>query len=344
MDFKKAAKAPTFSLDVVDWDDIKAAPTAAAKKVYNAIDWSNTPISSDVARNLDYSLINFSKFDPSKLQDINDLAFETLGNNYKKLNWAEIDYSALNPNSKVEIKWEQVDFKKAAKAPTFSLDVVDWAEVSANSKALKLAEATFKSEIGQALLTDATPDALTGLDPKAILGSRFSPENNLIRLGETNYAIVTAFATYHQARAASYALGGKLADLEDPAESTLIKDAITGLLDSNPALNKLLSRSVAKDGGGAPYLWLGGSDASAEGNWQWDSPDSQSNAAIGLDRSDWGAAEPDNFDGLDPSGQDYLALGLTNWPKGALGDQAYGNAGQWNDISGQNKLAFLVEF
>ena len=91
-------------------------------------------ISSDVAKNLDYSLINFNKFDPSNLNDINDLAFDTLGKNNKKFDWSGIDYTKLNTSSKSQIDWEEVDFKKAAKSSTFDLGYVDWTEVNTATK------------------------------------------------------------------------------------------------------------------------------------------------------------------------------------------------------------------
>ena len=64
---------------------------------------------------LDYSKVDFKKFSPSSLDDINDLNFATLGKNYKQHNqiplilndWDEIDYSTLNNASKA-IDWALV--------------------------------------------------------------------------------------------------------------------------------------------------------------------------------------------------------------------------------------------
>ena len=56
----------------------------------------------------------------------------------------------------------------------------------------------------------------------------------------------------------------------------------------------------------------------------------------------WGSgalgSEPDNS-----GNQDYLALGLENWPSGAANGTGYGNAGYWNDISVANALYYVVE-
>jgi len=43
----------------------------------------------------DHSKVDFKKFSPSSLDDINDLNFASLGKNYKKLKWDEIDYSTI---------------------------------------------------------------------------------------------------------------------------------------------------------------------------------------------------------------------------------------------------------
>ena len=73
----KAIKIDFFDMAAVDWAEINASKSAA--KSYKAIDWANVSISSEVSDLLDYSKVNFKKFSPSSLADINDLNFETLG-------------------------------------------------------------------------------------------------------------------------------------------------------------------------------------------------------------------------------------------------------------------------
>ena len=141
----------------VDWTEINASKSAA--KSYKAIDWANVSISSEVSDLLDYSKVDFKKFSPSSLADINDLNFETLGKNYKKLKWDEIDYSALNPDSKDAIDWAQVDLKKATKSESFDMAAVDWAEINASKSAAKLYKA-----IDQNLLNDASIETLSLLN------------------------------------------------------------------------------------------------------------------------------------------------------------------------------------
>ena len=109
-------------------DRIKSSKSAT--KSYKAIDWANVSISSDVSAQLDYSKVDFKKFSPSSLDDINDLNFATLGKNYKKLKWEDIDYSTLNDASKEAIDWAQVDLKKATKSNTFDMAAVDWTELN----------------------------------------------------------------------------------------------------------------------------------------------------------------------------------------------------------------------
>ena len=112
----------------VDWTELNESKSAA--KSYKAIDWANVSISSDVSALLDYSKVDFKKFSPSSLDDINDLNFETLGKNYKKLKWEDIDYSTLNDASKEAIDWAQVDLaKKQQNQDTFDMAAVDWTEL-----------------------------------------------------------------------------------------------------------------------------------------------------------------------------------------------------------------------
>ena len=50
--------------------------------------------------------------------------------------------------------------------------------------------------------------------------------------------------------------------------------------------------------------------------------------------------EPDNFMG----NQDCLAMGVKFWPKKADATNYLGKPGEWNDISCENILAFVVEY
>lgn len=150
-----------------------------------------------------------------------------------------------------------------------------------------------------------------------------------------SYALITKPASFVKAAKKARRYGGSLAEISSSTENTDVFDAITGRL--KPAR---WAKSLATDGGASPYVWLGGSDAQAEGNWTWIS----SGEPIELSRSEWGRGamgqEPDNSGGS----QHYLGLGLSNWPSGAADGEGFGNRGSWNDLDGANKLFYLVEF
>ena len=112
-----------------------------------------------------------------------------------------------------------------------------------------------------------------------------------------------------------------------------------------------LNATRAPDGGGAAYLWLGGSDAASEGEWRWVSTDQQfwsgeyyNGNSVGGAYHNWGTLggviqEPDNY-----QNQDALALGLEAWPYGAPSSYLLGTAYQWNDIDlNSNQLYFIIE-
>ena len=92
-------------------------------------------------------------------------------------------------------------------------------------------------------------------------------------------------------------------------------------------LQQMEITTTASDGGGSVYVWLGGSDDKEEGKWE-------SEGGQALKFTNWGSAnglsEPDNY-----QEQDYMAMAVSDWPIGV--------AGQWNDLSGQNPLGFIVE-
>ena len=161
--------------------------------------------------------------------------------------------------------------------------------------------------------------------------------------GGRDYKLVTYTQNAVSAALNSKSLGGYLVNLETEEESALVYQAIKALVDSGQVD---INQSRAADGGDAAYVWLGGTDnvwsgfeGSAEGNWRW----KESGTSLSVQRSEWGSgalgAEPDNFNG----DQNYLALGLENWPTGSADGAGFGNAGSWNDINGSNLLFYIVE-
>ena len=146
---------------------------------------------------------------------------------------------------------------------------------------------------------------------------------------------MTKPASWSAGKAKAVALGGHLAMMDQTGENQAVWD----LLLSIPQFDSLL-RYPAKDGGGATYVWLGGSDQVSEGVWVW-----VSGASIGT--AAWGTgslgSEPDNLRSKGRT-QNFLAIGLENWPRGSADSQGKGNAGQWNDLVGTDRLPYLVEF
>ena len=154
--------------------------------------------------------------------------------------------------------------------------------------------------------------------------------------------------------AQSYALeqGGYLVEIDSAAENSFLEsitlDGLTGLADdvgegfvyADTSLEYTPSKSISFDGGGAAYLWTGGTDAANEGQWIW----SNSKKSISLTNPLWGSGagitEPDNFGG----GQNYLGFAHEAWPIDANPDDEIGQSGQWNDIKGNSLLYSIVEF
>ena len=148
------------------------------------------------------------------------------------------------------------------------------------------------------------------------------------------YEVIRENQTWVNAAACAVERGGILTEIDDVNE----QNAIFSELQSNANINTL--NTIAPDGGGASYVWIGGNDLTTEGNWVWngnnDSISTQfwmgtsTGTPIGGLYNNWGN-EPDDF-----FGQDALGLALTNWPLGV--------AGQWNDVNELNSLYYVVEF
>jgi len=125
-----------------------------------------------------------------------------------------------------------------------------------------------------------------------------------------------------------------LASIRSAAEASGINALLSEILGNESGL------PIASDGGGSSYLWLGGTDRDVEGSWLWadGSTWSYENWGTGTMWAGSGqTSEPDDY-----QTQDYLAIGLENWPTGSSTGQGLGDFGQWNDISGTNEMPSLL--
>ena len=149
------------------------------------------------------------------------------------------------------------------------------------------------------------------------------------------YTLYKSKKSFKKAKRIAENSGGYLAEIETYDEGLALFDTITGLLTKKD----LKKTTAKKNAGGASYVWLGGSDKKKEGVWEW----GYSGNKISTNRYDWGSGllgkEPDNY----MKEQNHLAMGLETWPRGYGWGEGFGNGGQWNDISGKNKIYFIVE-
>ncbi len=147
------------------------------------------------------------------------------------------------------------------------------------------------------------------------------------------YEIVRENRNWTSAAACAVSRGGKLAEINSQQEqdSLFYHVNLAGITASN---------TVALDGGGASYLWIGGNDLASEGNWVWNGDNNgtsipfwtgtASGSPVGGLYSNWGN-EPDNW-----NGQDGLGFAFTDWPLGI--------AGQWNDVFASDALYYIIEY
>ena len=148
------------------------------------------------------------------------------------------------------------------------------------------------------------------------------------------YEIVKENKSWIDAAACAVERGGILADINSQQEQDTLYYHL-----QNAGI--VVSNTVAPDGGGASYVWLGGNDIAEEGKWIWDGDNdgtgthfwqgTSSGSSVGGLYNNWGN-EPDNYN----NNQDGLGLAITNWP--------LGSAGQWNDVKDTNTLYYIIEY
>jgi len=147
------------------------------------------------------------------------------------------------------------------------------------------------------------------------------------------YGLYKVAKTWDAAKLFAGSVGGYLAKIDSPTENSEIFRNV----QQQFSMQDYTASKAAYNAGGVAYVWLGANDAATEGSWRWAKDDSS------LSYMNWGSgalgSEPDNY-----SNQDYLALGLQNWPAGSSNGSGFGTAGQWNDVDGAlNSLYFVVE-
>lgn len=146
------------------------------------------------------------------------------------------------------------------------------------------------------------------------------------------YEIVKENKSWVDAVSCAVERGGYLAEINSQEE----QDSLYFHLQNAEIV---VTNTVAPDGGGASYVWIGGNDITTEGKWIWDGENdgegsqfwqgtTSGNSVDGL-YNNWGN-EPDNWEN-----QDGLGLAITDWPLGI--------AGQWNDVDDSNSLYFIIE-
>lgn len=142
------------------------------------------------------------------------------------------------------------------------------------------------------------------------------------------YAYISQRKTFDEAVDYADGLGAHVVTINSADENRLIY-ALTRSQLTDETRDQL---GQANDGGGATYVWLGGTDREVEGSWAWITQES-------FDYTNWGNAEPDDY-----QGQDGLAMGLEDWPLGAGSSQRFGAESEWNDIGLENRLTFVIEY
>ncbi len=154
-----------------------------------------------------------------------------------------------------------------------------------------------------------------------------------------NYILIKEALSWVDAAKCAVSKGGYLAQINNKAEQNYLFKQLKNEAQIN------LQSTIAYDGGGASYVWIGGTDLQHEGIWIWDGDHDNHGRQFwqgginghSIDHSyvNWGH-EPDNFGGH----QNALGFALTEWP---LGQGNLGQPGEWNDLNEKDRLFFLIE-
>ena len=161
------------------------------------------------------------------------------------------------------------------------------------------------------------------------------------------YDVVTTLQTWKEASIESRLKSvnnkkGYLVHINDALED----QKISAELEINLP-QQLLEQTNTFDAGlsGIPALWIGANDIDSEGVWKWVDDDTQfwegdtNGSSVSSRYNNWGDVDggaPLNYTGDDSDGQDAAVLRLTDW--------IFGKKSQWDDVSIDNSLFYVVEY
>ena len=159
------------------------------------------------------------------------------------------------------------------------------------------------------------------------------------------YKIVKNALSWQDASAAAHADGGYLANIGSIAENHEIYSRLNRYIDASEYAN-----TKAINGGEASYVWIGANDTATEGTWVWENSSQafwsgiRDGAPLNGLYSNWGRRvsdksqmEPDNAG----NAQDAAGIAITQWQ---LNVGNLGQPSQWNDVSGDSTLYYIVEY
>ena len=165
---------------------------------------------------------------------------------------------------------------------------------------------------------------------------------SIFEFGGHTYKIITEPASWDDASSVSTGMSlagqpGYLARVDSAEENAAILEAVL-----TKVTEEQLRASLADDGSDAPFIWLGGSDKVQEGRWVWSNNGDPfwagdfNGTTVDNRFTNWGV-QPDSA----TAAEDALAMSAGDWPAPFFD---LGAAGQWNDLSSDNELIFVVEF
>lgn len=157
-----------------------------------------------------------------------------------------------------------------------------------------------------------------------------------------DYEIIKTPMSWQTASNSAIATGCYLANIGSIAENHEIYSRLFRHIAQIEYAN-----TIASNGGGASYVWIGGNDITTEDAWVW-----QNNSQQFWQGEQWGTPENGlysnwgrntnliQFEPDDTSSQDAAGIALTRWP---ISNGNLGQTSQWNDLIAIDLLYSIVE-
>ena len=168
VNLRKASRAESFDLNIVDWGEVNASATR--DRQYKNISWHKVSfdgLEQPSIEGINWRLVNFRQASKAEGFGLNLVDWDEINGTsdqhrqYKNIAWHKMNFKDTSDATAESINWSLVNLRKASKSDSFDMDLVDWNAVNRASNQTRQYKHVSWHKLNYQGLSD---EAIAGLD------------------------------------------------------------------------------------------------------------------------------------------------------------------------------------